>query len=220
MQRADSGLQLSTKHTRKRQFLDELQRVVPWADLVALNAGYAPEVDCEGPPFALHTMLRIHFLQQWIGFSDPATSEALHDTAEYRYLAQLDWTQRLPDETAILRFRRLLQAHRLSDQMPGVVNGMLGSKALMHRTGTVVDATLIAAPSATQNAGGERGPDMDQTKKGNQWSAVPKTLGMKAHIGVDAESGLVHPVKGTPANANNVIEANALLHGDETDAFT
>ena len=119
----------------------------------------------------------------------------------------------------MLRFRRLLQAHRLSDQMPGVVSDMLGSKGLMLRTGTVVDATLIAAPGAAQNASGERDPDMHQTKMGNQWSAVPKTLGMKAHIGVDAESGLVHTVKGTPGNANDVTEANALLRGDETDAF-
>ena len=116
-------------------------------------------------------------------------------------------------------FRGLLLAHRLSDQMPAVVSDMLGSKGLMLRTGTVVDATLIAAPGATQTASGKRDPDMHQTKKGNQWSAVPKTLGMKAHIGVDAESGLVPTVKGTPANANDVTEANALLHGDETDAF-
>jgi transposase, IS5 family len=214
MKQADLGLHLSTKRTRKREFLDEMERVVPWADLVALIAGYAPEGKRGRPPFALHTMLRIHLMQQWFGLSDPAMEEALHDTPMYREFAQLDWTQRLPDETTILRFRHLLEEHKLADQMLSVVNDMLGSKGLLLRKGTVVDATLIAAPSSTKNASGERDPDMHQTKKGNQWH-----FGMKAHIGVDAESGLVHTVKGTPANAHDVTEANALLHGDETDAF-
>jgi IS5 family transposase len=160
-------------------------------------------------------MLRIHFLQQWFGLSDPAMEEALHDVPLYREFAGLDgWTQRLPDETTILRFRHLLQKHKLADQMLATVNEVLRAKGLMLRAGTVVDATLIGAPSSTKNAKGERDPEMHQVKKGNQWY-----FGMKAHIGVDAESGLVHTVKATAANASDVTEANALLHGEESDAF-
>ena len=214
MKQADLGLELSTKRTRKREFLDDMERVVPWTDLVSLISGHAPQGKRGRPPFAVSTMLRIHFLQQWFGLSDPAMEEALHDTPMFRNFAQLDWTQRLPDETTILRFRHLLEAHKLADQMLSVVNDMLGAKGLLLRSGTVVDATLIAAPTSTKNASGERDPDMHQTKKGNQWY-----FGIKAHIGADAESGLVHTVKCTPANAHDVTEANALLHGEETDVF-
>ena len=214
MKQADLGLELSTKRTRKREFLDDMERVVPWTDLVSLISGHAPQGKRGRPPFAVSTMLRIHFLQQWFGLSDPAMEEALHDTPMFRNFAQLDWTQRLPDETTILRFRHLLEEHKLADQMLSVVNDMLGAKGLLLRSGTVVDATLIAAPTSTKNASGERDPDMHQTKKGNQWY-----FGIKAHIGADAESGLVHTVKCTPANAHDVTEANALLHGEETDVF-
>ena len=215
MKQIDLGLNLGTKRTRKREFLDEMDRVVPWGALVELIAPFAPEGKKGRPPFAVQTMLRIHFLQQWFGLSDPAMEEALHDVPLYREFAGLDgWTQRLPDETTILRFRHLLQKHKLADQMLATVNELLRSKGLMLRAGTVVDATLIDAPSSTKNASGERDPEMHQAKKGNQWY-----FGMKAHIGVDAQSGLVHTVKATAANANDVTEANALLHGDETDAF-
>ncbi len=156
MKQVDLGLHLSTKRTRKREFLDEMERVVSWGDLVALIAGYALEGKRGRPPFALHTMLRIHFMQQWFRLSDPATEAALHDTPMYRDFAGLDWTQRLPDETTILRFRHLLEAHKLADRMLSVVNDMLGFKGLLLRAGTVVDATLtltlIAAPSSTKNA--------------------------------------------------------------------
>ena len=215
MKQIDLGLNLGTKRTRKREFLDEMGRVVPWGALVELIAPFAPQGKTGRPPFAVQTMLRIHFLQQWFGLSDPAMEEALHDVPLYREFAGLDgWTQRLPDETTILRFRHLLQKHKLADQMLATVNELLRGKGLMLRAGTVVDATLIGAPSSTKNASGERDPEMHQTKKGNQWY-----FGMKAHIGVDAESGLVHTVKATAANANDVTEVNALLHGDESDAF-
>ena len=149
---------------------------------------YSPEGKTGRPPFAVQTMLRIHFLQQWFGLSDPAMEEALHDVPLYREFAGADgWTQRLPDETTILRFRHLLQKHKLADQMLATVNEVLRTKGLMLRAGTVVDATLIGAPSSTKNAKGQRDPEMHQVKKGNQWY-----FGMKAHIGVDAESGLVH----------------------------
>ena len=215
MKQIDLGLNLGIKRTRKREFLDEMDRVVPWDPLVALIAPFAPEGKTGRPPFAVQTMLRIHFLQQWFGLSDPAMEEALHDVPLYREFAGLDrWTQRLPDETTLLRFRHLLQKQKLADQMLASINDLLRDKGMMLRAGTVVDATLIGAPSSTKNASGERDPEMHQTKKGNQWY-----FGMKAHIGVDAESGLVHTVKATAANANDVTEANALLHGEETDAF-
>ena len=214
MKQTDLGLSLTIKRTRKREFIDEMNRVVPWADLVALVAPFAPEGRRGRPPFAVETMLRIHFMQQWFGLSDPAMEEALHDVPMYREFASLGWTTRLPDESTILRFRHLLEEHKLAAQMLAVINDMLATKGLMLRTGTVVDATLISAPSSTKNASGERDPEMHQTKKGNQWY-----FGMKAHIGADAESGLVHTVRGTAANVNDVVEANSLLHGDETDVF-
>ena len=167
------------------------------------------------PPFGIETMLRIHYLQQWFGLSDPAMEEALHDVPLYREFARLDGaTARLPDETTILRFRHLLERHDLAADMLRVVNDLLQHKGLLLRTGTAVDATLIAAPSSTKNDSGQRDPEMRQTKKGNNWY-----FGMKAHIGVDTHSGLVHTVATTPANVNDLNMAGALLHGEEEAAF-
>jgi IS5 family transposase len=165
MKQADLGLNLTSKRTRKREFLDEMNRVVPWADLVALVAPFAPDGKKGRPPFAVETMLRLHFMQQWFGLSDPAMEEALHDVPLYREFAGLDnWTTRLPDESTILRFRHLLEKHKLAAQILALINNMLRDKGLMLRAGTVVDATLIAAPSSTKNAGGQRDPEMHQTK--------------------------------------------------------
>lgn len=214
MKQIDLGLNLTTKRTRKREFLAQMERVVPWAALVELVSPYAPEGKKGRPPFAVQTMLRIHFMQQWFTLSDPAMEEALHDIALFREFAGLGWDSRLPDESTILRFRHLLEKHKLAEQILATVNDLLQGKGLMLKAGTVVDATLIAAPSSTKNASGERDPEMHQTKKGNQWH-----FGMKAHIGVDAESGLVHTVRGTAANVNDVVEANSLLHGQETHVF-
>ncbi len=214
MKQAELGLNLTTKRTRKREFLAEMERVVPWAALVELIAPYAPEGRRGRPPFALQTMLRIHFMQQWFGLSDPAMEEALHDVPLFREFAGLNWDTAVPDETTILRFRRLLEDHKLSAQILALVNELLGAKGLLLRAGTVVDATLIAAPSSTKNASGQRDPQMKQSKKGNQWY-----FGMKTHIGVDADSGLVHTVRGTAGSVNDVVEANTLLHGEEVQAW-
>ncbi|MGC4078734.1 MAG: IS5 family transposase [Rubrivivax sp.] len=215
MKQLGLGLNLSTKKTRKREFLEEMDRVVPWAALVEIVQPHYPRARTGRPPFALETMLRIHYLQQWFGLSDPAMEEALHDVPLYREFARLDGaTQRLPDETTILRFRHLLERHELAADMLRLVADLLQHKGLMLRTGTVVDATLIAAPSSTKNAEGERDPEMKQTRKGNNWY-----FGMKAHIGVDAASGLVHTVVATPANVNNLNVAGQLLHGEERNAF-
>jgi IS5 family transposase len=217
MSLSESGYERKTKRTRKREFLDEMNLVVPWAELVSLIAPHAPAPGAKGgrPPFAVQTMLRIHFLQQWFNLSDPAMEEALYDTPMFREFAGLDMGEdNLPDESTILRFRHLLEAHDLSLQILATVNATLAAKGLLLKSGTVVDATLIAAPSSTKNSSGERDPEMHQTKKGTQWH-----FGMKAHIGVDADSGLVHTVVGTAANVNDVTQASALVHGEESEVF-
>jgi IS5 family transposase len=215
MKQLGLGLNLSTKKTRKREFLEEMERVVPWAVLVQIVEPYYPKAKTGRPPFGIETMLRIHYLQQWFGLSDPAMEEALHDVPLYREFAKLDGaTARLPDETTILRFRHLLEKHNMAVDMLRVVNDLLQHRGLMLRSGTAVDATLISAPSSTKNADGQRDPEMKQAKKGNNWY-----FGMKAHIGVDIASGLVHTVATTPANVNDLNMAGNLLHGDEEAVF-
>lgn len=215
MKQHSLGLGMTAKRTRRREFLEEMERVVPWADLVALVSPYLPEGRRGRPPFAPETMLRIHFMQQWFNLSDPAMEEALHDVPLFREFAELEgWEERLPDESTILRFRHVLEQHQLAAQILKTVNDLLGAKGLLLRSGTVVDATLIAAPSSTKNASGQRDPEMKQSRKGQQWY-----FGMKCHIGVDADSGLVHTVRGTGGHVNDVVEAASLLHGQERDVF-
>jgi len=159
MKQTSLGFGNSTKRTRKREFLMEMERVVPWAALVELVAPFAPEGRRGRPPFSVDTMLRIHFMQQWFTLSDPSMEEALHDVPLFREFAGLGgWSDRLPDESTILRFRHLLEKHKLAAQILGLVNELLCAKGLMLRAGTVVDAALIAAPSSTKNASGERDP--------------------------------------------------------------
>jgi IS5 family transposase len=214
MKQQDLGLNLSTRRTRKEVLLDEMGQVMPWAELVALIAVHAPLTRTGRPPFDLEMMLRIHCLQQWFGLSDLAAEEALFEMAIYRNFCGLSGTHRIPDRVSILRFRHLLERHDLSPRILQIINDKLSAQGLMLKTGTVVDATLIAAPSSTKNKRGERDPEMHQTKKGNQWH-----FGMKAHIGVDAELGLVHTVVGTAANVNDVTQGHALLHGKEEVVF-
>ncbi len=214
MKQQDLGLNLNKRRTRKAVFLDEMNLVVTWSELLALIAPHAPRAKTGRPPFELETMLRIHFVQQWFGLSDLAMEEALFETALYREFVGLSSVERIPDRVSILRFRHLLEEHQLAERILATVNATLTDKGLMLREGTVVDATLIAAPSSTKNKDGERDPEMHQTKKGNQWH-----FGMKAHIGVDADSGLVHTVVGTAANVNDVTQASKLVHGEETDVF-
>jgi IS5 family transposase len=156
----------------------------------------------------------VHLLQNWFGLSDPAMEEALYEIASMRQFARLTLTQPIPDETTILNFRRLLEENELSPEILGRVNAYLSRKKLLLKRGSIVDATIIAAPSSTKNADGERDPEMHQTKKGNQWH-----FGMKAHIGVDLDSGLVHTVVGTSANEADVEVVDELLHGKEEVAY-
>ena len=214
MKQATLGLSLDIKKTRKRQFFEQMDQVVPWAALVELIAPYYPEGKTGRPPFSLMTMLRTHFMQQWFTLSDPAMEEAFFDTPLYREFAQLQEFGRLPDESTILRFRHRLEAHKLAEQILQTVNELLTSRGLLLRVGTAVDATLIAAPTSTKNKDKKRDPEMHSSKKGNQWY-----FGMKAHIGVDAESGLVHSVRGTSGHVSDIAEGNSLLHGQETLGF-
>ena len=214
MKQASLDLSLSVKKTRKREFLEQMDKVVPWPALIELIAPYYPEGKKGRPPFSLATMLRTHFLQQWFTLSDPGMEEAFFDVPLYREFAQLPEFSPMPDESTILRFRHRLEKHKLADQILATVNDLLIERGLLLKTGTVVDATLIAAPSSTKNNGKARDPEMHSSQKGNQWH-----FGMKAHIGADADSGLVHTVRGTSGNVHDVLEGNSLLHGQKVDAY-
>jgi IS5 family transposase len=210
-----SGFHRYSKTTRRAAFLAEMDRVVPWSELCALIEPFYPKPGNGRPPVGVERMLRIYFLQQWFNLSDPAVEEALYDSSAMRRFVDIDLGREpVPDETTVCRFRHLLEAHDLGQQLFDEVQRHLAAKGLKVATGTIVDATIINAPSSTKNAEKARDPEMHQTKKGNAWH-----FGMKAHIGVDAESGLVHTVISTAANVNDVTQAGALLHGDETTAF-
>lgn len=208
---AECGFARTSKVTRKQVFLGEMEQVVPWGRLMARIAPYYPIAGNGTQPYPLAAMLRIHLMQQWFGYSDPAMEEALHDIPLLRDFAGLDaGDSRLPDETTILRFRRLLERHDLARSLFNEVTALLSEQGLLLRSGTIVDATLIAAAPSTKNRARKRDPQMSQTQKNNQWY-----FGMKAHIGADAESGLVHTVVGSTAKLGDAKVCEHLLHGDE-----
>ena len=199
------------KQTRRETFLAEMEQVVPWESLLALIEPAYPKAGKGRRPYPLATMLRIHLMQNWFGYSDPGMEEALYEVASVRRFAGLSLSRgSLPDETTILNFRHLLERHGLAAKLFAAVNEYLASRNLLLRNGTMVDATIIHAPPSTKNKARERDPEMHQTKKGNQWY-----FGMKAHVGADVESGLVHTVTTTPANVADVAETGKLLHGEE-----
>ena len=198
------------KKTRREVFLAEMEQVVPWKSLLSLIEPFYPVAGRGRHPYPLETMLRVHLMQNWFGLSDPAMEEALYEITPMRVFARLSLTEPIPDETTILNFRRLLEKNELAPEILTRVNAYLTRKGLMLKRGSIVDATIIAAPSSTKNAEGKRDPEMHQTKKGNQWH-----FGMKAHIGVDADSGFVHTVTTTSANEPDVEELRFLLHGKE-----
>ena len=208
------GLGLDIKKTRKRQFLKQMDHVVPWAALVELIAPHYPEGHTGRPPFGLQTMLRTHFIQQWFSLSDPAMDVAFFDTPLYREFAQLQDLARLPDESTILRFRHRLEKHKLAEQILQTVNELLTERGLLLKVGTAIDATLIAAPTSTKNKDKARNPEMHSSKKGNQCN-----FGMKAHIAVDTDSGLVLTVRGTAGHVHDINEGNSLLHVQEKMGF-
>jgi IS5 family transposase len=208
---AQSGFERYGKKTRREQFLEEMERVVPWAELEALVRPHYPKGENGRPPMGLGIMLRIHFLQQWFNLSDPGAEEALYDSAVLRRFAGIDLGRApAPDETTILQFRHLLEAHDLGGAMLDTVNRYLDSRGIRIATGTIVDATIIHAPSSTKNASGKRDPEMHQTRKGKQWY-----FGLKAHIGVDSRQGIVHSVCTSAASVADKHMLPDLLHGDE-----
>jgi IS5 family transposase len=203
------------KQTKREKFLAEMEQVVPWDALLALIEPVYPRAGNGRRPYLLATMLRVHLMQNWYGYSDPGMEEALYEVAPLRRFAGLSLSRgSVPDETTILNFRRLLEKHDLSAKVFATVNGYLGDKGMLLREGTIVDATIIHAPPSTKNKDHKRDPDMHQTRKGNQWY-----FGMKAHIGVDAESGLTHTLTTTAANVGDVVEIDKLLHGKEKAVY-
>ena len=201
------------RQTRREKFLADMETVVPWARLEALIEPHYPKSGKVGrPPVGLSKMLRMYFLQQWYTLADEALEDALYDSQAMREFIGIDLgRENVPDATTLLKFRRLLEQHDLTSAILAEVNAHLSERGLLMRQGTVVDATIIAAPSSTKNDDGKRDPEMHQARKGNQWH-----FGMKMHSGVDAESGLIHSVVCTAANEADVVHAHELLHGQES----
>lgn len=207
-----TGFEKYTKTTRREKFLAEMERIVPWTDLCALIAPKYPKAGDGRPPKELEMMLRMYFLQQWFNLSDPGVEEALYDSASMRRFAGIDLGEMpVPDETTICRFRHLLERHHLGKKIFQQVHRHLEAQGIKVGTGTIVDASIISAPSSTKNKDKKRDPDMHQTKKGNQWY-----FGMKAHIGVDSKTKVIHAVAVTPANVHDASCLADLLHGEET----
>ena len=188
-----------------------MNQVVPWARLVELIRPHYPTGKRGRPPMGIERMLRVYFLQQWYGLADEALEDTIYDSQAMRNFAGIDLASNpVPDATTLLKFRHLLEAHELTKRIFDEVNALLEERKLLMREGSMVDATIIAAPSSTKNKRGERDPEMHQTKKGNQWY-----FGMKAHIGADTASGLVHSVVGTAANISDISQTHEVLHGKE-----
>ncbi len=208
-----SGFEKHSKKTRKERFLDEMDKVIPWEDLSAALAPYYPNPQGAGRrPIGLERMLRIYFMQHWYSLSDPGMEEALYDSRAMRAFAGIDLgNEAAPDESTILQFRHLMEARDFGAELLRLVNVHLDEKGLKVARGTIVDATIINAPSSTKNQDGKRDPEMHQTKKGNQWY-----FGLKAHIGVDSDSKLIHSSAVTAANVHDSQVLADLLHGDET----
>lgn len=207
-----SGFEKHQKRTRRSEFLAQMEVVVPWRELVAEIEPFYPKAGNGRPPVGLERMLRMYFLQQWFNLSDPAVEEALYDSTAMRHFVGIDLgLEPVPDETTMCKFRHLLERNGLGAKIFARVNGYLAHRGLQIGTGTIVDATILAAPSSTRNSKGERDPEMHQTRKGNEWH-----FGMKAHVGVDAETKLVHTVVATSANVADSKVLAELLHGEET----
>lgn len=200
------------KSTRRERFLARMEEVIPWAQLLAVIAPHYPKGTRGRPPIGLERMLRVYFLQQWYALADEALEDALYDSQALQRFARIELeAEGVPDATTLLKFRRLLETHDLCKALFTAINADRAARGLLLREGTLVDATLIAAPCSTKNEKRARDPQMHQTKKGNQWY-----FGMKAHIGADRDSKLVHTVAVTAANVADITQTAQLLHGDET----
>ena len=212
---ADQGFEQYRKPTRRELFLQTMERIVPWQALCAVVEPYYPKRGNGRPPIGLERMLRIHFLQHWFNLADQACEEALYDSASLRRFAGIDLgREAVPDATTLLKFCHLLERHQLGERLFAEAGRVLQDNGMTWKTGTIVDATIIAAPSSTKNANKERDPEMHQTRKGKQWY-----FGMKLHIGVDSQSGLAHRAVVTPANVHDKHPLPQLLHGQEKRVY-
>jgi transposase, IS5 family len=210
-----NGFERYTKKTRRAAFLEEMEQVVPWKKLCALLEPQYPKAGNGRPPVGVERMLRIYFLQQWFNLSDPAVEEALYDSMVMRDFVGIDLGREpVPDETTVCKFRHLLEEHGFGGEMLETVNLHLQSKGVRISRGTIVDATIIQAPSSTKNREQQRDPEMKQTRKGNQWY-----FGMKAHVGVDSNTKMIHTAVATPANMADAKVLPELLHGEERQVW-
>jgi len=209
----ESGFEKYRKKTRKQQFLDEMEVIIPWRELAASIEPYYPTPEGTGRrPVGIERMLRIHLLQHWFNLSDPGAEEALYDSQALREFVGIDLGQEpVPDETTICKFRHLMERHHLGDELFALINAYLQENGLKVNRGTIVDASIIQAASSTKNRERERDPEIGSTKKGSQWH-----FGMKAHIGLDSRSKLIHSVVATAANVSDSAVLEDLLHGGET----
>jgi IS5 family transposase len=209
------GFEVHHKTTRREKFLAEMDAIVPWASLCALIEPHYPSGERGRPPIGIDRMLRIYCLQQWFNMSDPQAEDSLYDSAAMRNFVDIDLGhEAAPDETTICKFRHLIEEKGLGKTMLTAVNDHLKSKGIKIGTGTIMDATLISAPSSTRNKKGERDPEMRQTKKGNQWY-----FGMKGHVGVDSKEKIIHSTEVSPANVHDSQMVSELLHGEETKVW-
>ena len=207
-----TGFEGYSKKTRRTEFLEEMEQVVPWPELCALVEPYYPKAGQGRPAVGVERMVRMYFVQQWFDLSDPGVEEALYDSIVLRQFVGIDLGREpVPEETTVCKFRHLLEEHKLGEQILGTVNLHLQSKGVRITTGTIVDATLLHAPSSTKNREQQRDPEMHQTRKGKQWY-----FGMKAHVGVDSKTKLIHTAVATAANVADVTVLPDLLHGEET----
>ena len=211
---ADSEFNQKRRKTRKEIFLGRMDKLVPWKRLESIIKPHYPKAGNGRRPYPLSTMLRIHCMQNWYSLSDPAMEDALYEIASMRLFASLSLDKAIPDHTTIMNFRHLLERKGLARKLFKEVNQWLTEANVLLKEGTLVDATIIEAPTSTKNKAGERDPEMHQTKKGNEWH-----FGMKAHIGVDARTGITHSFTTTAANEHDLNQAGNLLHGEEEFIF-
>ncbi len=210
---ADIEYDNKKRKTRREKFLERMDALIPWARLEKRIRKHYPKSGRKGrPPYPLAVMLRIHCVQLFYNLSDPAMEDMLYEIESVRRFVGLKLSGPIPDETTILKFRHLLEAHKLGQKLFAEINKHLDEQGLVLKEGTIVDASIIAAPTSTKNKDRKRDPEMHQTKKGNEWY-----FGMKMHIGADSELGLVHSLTTTAANVHDIVEAENLLHGEESE---
>ena len=207
---SEAEYNLKKRKTRREKFLEQMDALLPWKRLEKRIRAYYPKAGNGRQPYLLTVMLRVHCMQLFYNLSDPAMEDALYEIESMRRFAGLKITDALPDETTILNFRHLLERHKLGRKLFKEINAHLSKQGFSLKEGTIVDASIIAAPTSTKNKQGKRDEEMHQTKKGNEWH-----FGMKIHIGVDDALGLIHSLETTPANTHDIVVADKLLHGEE-----